>query len=131
MKVIDKRVEQRRSVNQFYHDLLDNQSGVSFLQEPDKNFFSNFWLTTIIIDSDKTRGITNETLNLAMESENIDCRPLWKPMHLQPVFQKCPKYVNGVSEELFVKGLCLPSGSNLTKDNLKRIKEAILNVFSI
>ncbi|MFC2152096.1 DegT/DnrJ/EryC1/StrS family aminotransferase [Bacteroidota bacterium] len=131
MEVIKNRVEQRRSVNQFYHDLLDNQFGVSFLHEPDKNFFSNYWLSTILIDPIKTNGITNESLKAAMEYENIECRPLWKPMHLQPVFKASPSYLNGVSENLFNTGLCLPSGSNLTKTELDRIKEALINIFSL
>ena len=129
LEVLDKRVEQRRSINKFYHELLDNQSGISFLQEPNKIFFSNYWLTTILIDSNKTGGITSETLRLAMETENIECRPLWKPMHLQPIFEKYPAYTNGVSEDLFENGLCLPSGSNLSDSDLKRVLNAILGLF--
>lgn len=127
MHVIDKRVEQRRANNCFYHDFLDNIEGITFLEEPNSDYFSNFWLTTILIDKYKT-GFDRENLRLVMEKENIETRPLWKPMHLQPVFEKYPAYVNGVSEKLFENGLCLPSGSNLSKNDKMRIKEALLKV---
>ncbi len=81
---------------------------ITFLDEPD-GFFSNRWLTTILTDSFETR----EKIRLALEAENIESRPLWKPMHLQPVFQDFPAYTDGTSEDLFNRGLCLPSGSNL------------------
>ncbi len=129
LEVLDKRVAQRRKVNEFYHNLLDNKAGVSFLQEPNENFFSNHWLTSICIDSDKSRGLTSDKFRFAMEFENIECRPLWKPMHLQPIFLKYSSYLNGVSERLFQTGLCLPSGSNLTTDEFDRITSVIKRVF--
>jgi dTDP-4-amino-4,6-dideoxygalactose transaminase len=94
------------------------------LEEPSQDYFSNFWLTTILIDDKKT-GFTNTDLRLAFEKENIETRPLWKPMHLQPVFKSYPAYLNGVSESLFKKGLCLPSGSNLTNEEKNRIRKTI------
>ncbi|MCK4662702.1 MAG: aminotransferase class I/II-fold pyridoxal phosphate-dependent enzyme [Bacteroidales bacterium] len=128
MKVIDKRVEQRRANNLFYQNNLSQIQGVFVLTEQ-KDYFSNYWLTTILIDPEKTNGITNEDIRLQLEKENIEARPLWKPMHLQPVFEKYPAYLNGVSENLFDKGLCLPSGSNLTNSDLNRIYENIKNLF--
>lgn len=128
MHVIDKRVEQRRANNCFYHEFLDNIEGITFLEEPNDNYFSNYWLTTILIYTEKTGGISREDVRLALGKENIETRPLWKPMHLQPVFEKYLAYVNGVSEKLFENGLCLPSGSNLNKDDKMRIKEALLKV---
>ncbi len=131
LEVINERVEARRKNYEFYQDVFRNIDGVDFLTEPDNNYFSNFWLTTILINPDKTGGVTRETLRLASEKENIETRPLWKPMHLQPVFEKYPKYLNGVSENLFGTGLCLPSGSNLSGEDKERIKKVISETFKI
>ncbi|MBE9468863.1 MAG: aminotransferase class I/II-fold pyridoxal phosphate-dependent enzyme [Bacteroidetes bacterium] len=128
MKVIDLRVEQRRANHQFYKDNLEQIPGVSVFTERE-GFFSNYWLTTILIDPNKTKGITTEDVRLSLEKENIETRPLWKPMHMQPIFKDYPAYCNGVSEELFKIGLCLPSGSNLTDDDRNRILKALLKVF--
>lgn len=129
MEVIDERVKQRRSNKMFYKQLFEDVEGLSFLDEPDTDFFSNFWLTTILIDPFVTKGITREKLRIELENGNIESRPLWKPMHLQPIFEKYPAYLNGISETLFVNGLCLPSGSNLTITEKERIKAVIKNVF--
>ena len=127
LKVLDKRVEQRRNNYNFYFDNLNSIEGISFQPELDGSF-SNRWLTTITVDPQKTNGITRETIRLALAKENIEARPLWKPMHLQPIFKNTPFYGNGVSEKLFEEGLCLPSGSNLTQDDLNRVLETILKV---
>lgn len=124
MMVINKRVAQRRKNFYIYTELLMGTDGISFLAEPD-NHFSNRWLTTILIDSTLTKGISREDVRLALEKENIESRPLWKPMHLQPVFANEAKFANGTSEVLFRDGLCLPSGSNLTYDDLLFISEII------
>ena len=124
MMVIDNRVEQRRANHLFYKNIFKNADGITLLEEPGDDYFSNFWLTTILIDDKKT-GFTNTDLRLAFEKENIETRPLWKPMHLQPVFKSYPAYLNGVSESLFKKGLCLPSGSNLTNEEKNRIRKTI------
>jgi len=124
MEVIDERVKARRKNFSFYKEHLRKYKGISFLEEPDKSYFSNYWLTTILLDPSKT-GVTREDLQAALENENIESRPLWKPMHLQPVFSSCPAYVNGTSEELFKNGLCLPSGSNLTDDDRSEIIDVI------
>ena len=124
MMVIDNRVEQRRANHLFYKNIFKNADGITLLEEPSDDYFSNFWLTTILIDDKKT-GFTNTDLRLAFEKENIETRPLWKPMHLQPVFKSYPAYLNGVSESLFKKGLCLPSGSNLTNEEKNRIRKTI------
>ncbi len=128
MKVIDLRVKQRRANHQFYKDNLEQIQGISVFTEPEGSF-SNYWLTTILIDPNKTNGITTDDVRLSLEKENIETRPLWKPMHLQPIFKDYPAYCNGVSESLFKIGLCLPSGSNLTDEDKDRILKAILNVF--
>jgi len=104
---------------------LSGIEGIKFLSEPDGKFKSNRWLTTIVIDSDLTGGTTREDLRLGLEKENIESRPLWKPLHIQPVFLCCPSYVNDVSYNLFINGLCLPSGSNMSNDDINRIIDCI------
>lgn len=91
-------------------------TGIYFLKEPE-GYFSNRWLTTIIVDPEETNGVTREDIRQSLARENIEARPLWKPMHLQPVYKKASFYGNGISNWLFKYGLCLPSGSNLTKRN--------------
>jgi dTDP-4-amino-4,6-dideoxygalactose transaminase len=125
MEVLDQRISQRRENFLFYKKNLQHVEGITFLEEPNEQYFSNHWLTTVIIDPKKT-GITRENLRIALERENIESRPLWKPMHLQPIFSFCPAYVDGTSEKLFEDGLCLPSGSNLTDDDRQRVLEIIL-----
>ena len=97
------------------------------LTEPNSDFYSNHWLSAILLASYEQR----EALRLAFEAENIETRPLWKPMHLQPVFQNAPYYGEKVSESLFERGLCLPSGSNLTESDRVRISNVIANFFTI
>lgn len=123
MKVLDERVKRRREVFQGYRRSLEGFKGITFLNEPD-GYFSNRWLTTITFERPDGQAI-REALRLSLESENIESRPLWKPMHLQPVFANYPAFGNGVSEDLFNKGLCLPSGSSLTEDQQSRIIDAV------
>jgi dTDP-4-amino-4,6-dideoxygalactose transaminase len=120
MEVIDERVMQRRYNFLFYERNLNQVNGVSFNREPGSEYFSNRWLSTIMIDPEII-GADREQVRRAMEIENIECRPLWKPMHLQPVFKGYPTYINGVSEKLFKMGLCLPSGSNMTDEDRERV----------
>jgi len=125
LEVIDDRVMKRRANHDFYYSRLSKIKGITFLRER-SGVFSNFWLTTIVVNAELTGGITREDIRLALEAENIESRPLWKPMHLQPIFANCPAYVDGTSEELFNKGLCLPSGSNLTNEQKERVVETII-----
>ena len=120
MQVLADRVNQRRKVYEYYVANLSNLPGITFLPEPD-GYFSNRWLTTILVDPEKANGIDREAIRISLEKENIESRPLWKHMHLQPVFQKYSSYINGISEQLFNTGLCLPSGSNLTENDLNRV----------
>ncbi len=129
MEVLDERVRKRRSNFDFYHTNLDQLPGISFLDEP-YGHYSNRWLTTIMVDPAKTNGITREHIRIALEASNIESRPLWKPLHLQPVFREFPYYGGKVSETLFQNGLCLPSGSNLTDSNLKRVVQVIKETLS-
>jgi dTDP-4-amino-4,6-dideoxygalactose transaminase len=129
MEVLDDHVALRRKMHDFYVTLFEGNSGVTVFKAPNSDYFSNYWLTTILIDPVVTNGITSEILRLALESDNIESRPLWKPMHLQPVFSKYPYYGNKVAEKLFENGLCLPSGSNLTDEDRERIAIAVRNLF--
>ncbi|WP_324758000.1 DegT/DnrJ/EryC1/StrS family aminotransferase [Sphingobacterium thalpophilum] len=128
MEVLKDRVSARRAMTAFYLNLFTNIDGVEVLSEPDDKFYSNHWLSAILIDPDKT-GVTREDLRLALLEDNIESRPLWKPMHLQPIFENAPYYGGKVAEKLFETGLCLPSGSNLTDGEKQRIHTAILKVF--
>ncbi len=130
MMVIDKRVQQRRAMYDYYNECFSQIEGISLLEEPSEHFFSNRWLTTILVNKEKTNGITREEIRLKLEEENIESRPLWKPMHLQPIFSVYPYYGDSLSDKLFEDGLCLPSGSNLNDDNLTRISKALDSILS-
>jgi len=127
MEVLDKHISYRRNNHQFYQDLFKNAKGVIVFKEPTKDYFSNHWLSCIVIDTAIT-CFSREDLRLHLEKENIESRPLWKPMHLQPVFDYCDYFGETVSEDLFENGLCLPSGSNLTDTDRKRISKVINNL---
>ncbi len=129
LEVIDERVAQRRANFEFYKGTLGSLPGVAF-QEEMEGHFSNRWLSCITIDTRQSGGITREHLRLALEKENIESRPLWKPMHQQPVFVGVPYFGGEVAESLFENGLCLPSGSNLTELDLHRIVDCIKTHFS-
>ncbi|MGN6296355.1 MAG: DegT/DnrJ/EryC1/StrS family aminotransferase [Ginsengibacter sp.] len=124
MEVLPQRIEQRRKNFDFYKKAFKDFPGISFVNEPE-GYFSNRWLTTVLVDSKKNGGITREDIRLALLEDNIESRPLWKPMHLQPVFKDFPYYGNGISEKLFENGLCLPSGSNLSDEDLTRVVERV------
>ena len=127
MEVLDLRISQRRKNHDFYQEIFKNIDGIELFTEPNSDFFSNHWLSAITIDAQKT-GFDREQLRLKLQEENIESRPLWKPMHLQPVFADAPYYGGNVAENLFNNGLCLPSGSNLTAEDLERIKNVIENM---
>ena len=127
MEVLEERIRSRRANFHFYRENLQSREGITFLEEPGESFFSNYWLTTILVDPEKS-GTSREEIQKILEEENIETRPLWKPMHLQPVFSRYPSYLNGLSQELFNKGLCLPSGSNMTDDDRARILKALVRV---
>ena len=121
MSVIDDRVKARRSNFDFYKSALSNTLEIEFSEEPNKDYYSNRWLSCILTPSFESR----EALRLAFAEKNIETRPLWKPMHMQPVFEKCRHYSDGTSADLFDRGLCLPSGSSLTEEDLNRITKII------
>ncbi len=128
MEVLLHRVSARRAMHDFYSELFDDIPGVMLHSEPDETYYSNYWLSAVLMDPE-TAGHRREELRLALLEENIESRPLWKPMHLQPVFASAPYYGGKVCEQLFHDGLCLPSGSNLSDEDRERIKTVIRNVF--
>lgn len=125
MDVIDQRVSRRRDNFRFYFENMKDCPGIIFLVEPVEKYFSNFWLTTILIDP-ADAGTTREKIQEELEKENIESRPLWKPMHLQPVFKPYPSYLTGVSDNLFAKGLCLPSGTNLSDEQRVKVLKVLM-----
>jgi dTDP-4-amino-4,6-dideoxygalactose transaminase len=128
MEVLADRVAARRAMNKFYQELFADIDGVTVFVEPSSDYFSNHWLSAILIDP-KVAGKTREDLRLAFLEDDIESRPLWKPMHMQPVFADAPYYGGTVAEELFENGLCLPSGSNLTDVERERITAKVKEVF--
>jgi len=127
MEVLDKHIALRRKNNLFYKTIFKKINSVTVFNEPTKNYFSNHWLSCVLID--KSSNVTPEKLRVAFEKENIEARPLWKPMHLQPIFKNTPFYGDNLSEKLFNNGLCLPSGSNLTVNDKERIAKVIHSLF--
>lgn len=133
MQVLDDRIAQRRANFERYKAYFSkvNAKGynIRFQEEPNGSF-SNRWLSCILINPEENKGISREDVRLALEAQNIESRPLWKPMHLQPVFEKYPFEGTGVSEKLFEIGLCLPSGSNLVEEDFERIFACLDQVFN-
>jgi dTDP-4-amino-4,6-dideoxygalactose transaminase len=129
MEVLDEHVNLRRSIHKFYVNMFSTIEGVEVFNEPSANYYSNYWLTAIRIDQNKTNGKSNEKLRLALEKENIESRPLWKPMHLQPIFENYPYYGKMVAQKVFENGLCLPSGSNLSQQDCERINRVIQSFY--
>lgn len=124
MTVLTERITQRRKNFEFYRQHLSDEKGIEFLPEPPR-YFSNRWLTTIVVHAEKNNGRDHNHIRLQLEAQNIEARPLWKPLHLQPVFQHYPAFVNGTAEYFFQNGLCLPSGSSLTEEDLTQVCNTI------
>ena len=121
------RVERRRAIHALYQQLLGGYEAISVHNEPSEASKSNFWLTTILLNTDKT-NITPDELRIALLERDIETRLIWRPMHMQPVFEDCPFYGNGTGEEIFARGLCLPSGSSLTDEDVTTVAKAILDI---
>lgn len=126
MEVLEDRISARRKAHDFYVEIFKDFYGVKVFSEPNSDFYSNHWLSAFVIDEEIT-GFKREDLMLEFLENGIESRPLWKPMHLQPVFEDCEYFGDNVAENLFENGLCLPSGSNLIKEDLDRIKSVILS----
>jgi len=128
MEVIEERIESRRNNFFYYKDALSGNEQIEFLEEPDESYYSNHWLTTIVINPGNKDALSSIKIQKEMDKVQIETRPLWKPMHLQPVFSRYYSISNGVSESLFNQGLCLPSGSQLTEQDLDRIIKNLENI---
>lgn len=129
LEVVDQRVNERRNNYEFYKSHFQFYKGISIHEEPSLDYFSNHWLTAIMIDPELTGGIDANYIRTRMNEVNIETRPIWKPMHLQPVFADFTMFGSGISDEIFAKGICLPSGSNLSKNDLNRIMEVFEDIF--
>jgi dTDP-4-amino-4,6-dideoxygalactose transaminase len=129
MEVLNDHIALRRAMHEFYRYYFKDIKGVTVFTEPNTDYYSNHWLTAVLVNPEQTGGKTREGLRLALDAANIESRPLWKPMHLQPIFANDPYYGGTVSESLFQNGLCLPSGSNLDNNGRTRIKQALDHFF--
>ena len=129
MEVINDRVALRRKNHEFYKEILTKFVGVKLFSEPNNDFKSNHWLSAILINPKDTDGVDRENLRLAFDEVNIESRPLWKPMHMQPIFEKAEFFGSNIAENLFNNGLCLPSGSNLSEQDKKRIQVILEKMF--
>lgn len=125
MEVVDQHIARRRAIHALYTELLAECEGISVKQNPSTDFDSNFWLTCIEVDPAKCNGKTADDIRLNLESHNIESRLLWRPMHMQPIFADCPYYGDGTSEQIFERGLCLPSGSSLTDEQITFVADTI------
>ncbi|TBH71745.1 DegT/DnrJ/EryC1/StrS family aminotransferase [Aquirufa antheringensis] len=133
LEVLSDRVKARRNNFERYKKYFSKHNYAGFtikFQEAPSGYYSNRWLTCILVDPAFNNGLTREVIRLSLEEENIESRPLWKPMHQQPIFANSKAYLNGVSDRLFEDGLCLPSGSNLTDEEFDRIFESLDNLFA-
>lgn len=126
IEILDENIKKRKENHKFYKDIFDSIEEVELFEVLNEDYLSNYWLNTILI---KRNANIQESLRLAFDKKNIESRPLWKPMHLQPIFEHYPYYGNKVAQGLFERGLCLPSGSNLTNEDKNRIKEVIMDFF--
>lgn len=129
MEVLPERINRRREIFDSYKKEFSSIEGIQFLEEP-QGSFSNRWLTTVLFDHQIFGKNKNEEVRVSLEKQHIESRPLWKPLHQQPVFEACKSYLNGVSDELFANGLCLPSGSNMTAEIQNKVIAHIKKIIS-
>lgn len=121
MQVLNERIDKRRSINCFYQKAFAGYPGIEVQKEPNSNYFSNFWLTCITTDSTTDSSINPENLRRKLADQGIEARYLWQPMHQQPLYKSCLYFGEGIAGDLFNRGLCLPSGSALTENDLEEI----------
>lgn len=130
MEVLEEHIARRRAIHALYTEQLAECQGISVKQNPSTDFDSNFWLTCIEVDPTLCNGKSADDIRLYLETQNIESRLLWRPMHTQPIFADCPYYGDGVSERIFERGLCLPSGSSLSDEQIIRVANAIKQFIS-
>jgi dTDP-4-amino-4,6-dideoxygalactose transaminase len=128
MRFINQRVQQRRDIFDYYYENFGRLPGISFQTEAEGSY-SNRWLTCLICDPKESHGIHRNQILDALRQENIDARPLFKPMHSQPIFANLSFYGDGTADFLFEQGLCLPSGSNMTETDLQRVVDCVHSCF--
>jgi len=128
MTVLEEHIAHHKHVHDLYEAAFADMKGIDMQRNPSAIFDSNYWLSAILIDSEIT-GFNYDELRLALQAVNIESRPLWKPMHMQPVFKEAPRYVDGTAERLFNKGLCLPSGPMVTDEDVQRIVDVIRELY--
>ena len=129
MEVLNEHIELKRAIHEFYVDLFKDIDGVTVFAEPNADYFANYRLTTILVNPLKANGINREMLRLAFSEKNIESRPLWKPLHLQPIFSQYHYFGGNIAETLFDNGLCLPSGPILTNNEKERIQSVVVELF--
>jgi dTDP-4-amino-4,6-dideoxygalactose transaminase len=129
MTALKRFVARRREIHRVYADLFQHVPGIEVMQHLSDDFGPNYWLTCLLINFRQT-GKTPEDVRQAMEADHIETRPLWKPLHLQPVFKDCPFYGDGTSERLFNGGLCLPSGASLSDEQIRSVASSVISVVS-
>ena len=130
MEVLSEHIARRRAIHTLYTEQLAECQGISVKQNPSTEFDSNFWLTCIEVDPTLCNGKSADDIRLYLETQNVESRLLWRPMHTQPIFADCPYYGDGVSERIFERGLCLPSGSSLSDEQIIRVANAIKQFIS-
>ena len=128
MTVLEEHIAYHRHVHDLYAKAFADMEGITLHHAPNADYNPNYWLSTILIDPEKT-GFDYEQLRVALDAANVETRPLWKPMHLQPVYKDNPCYVDGTSERLFQKGLCLPAGPYVTDRDVAYIVEEIRSLY--
>lgn len=129
MEVLELRIQQRRQNHAFYKEIFTKFEGAKLLTEPNEDYFSNHWINAVILENDEKIENSSQKLRESFMLENIESRPLWKPMHMQPLFERAPYFGSNIAEDFFHHGLCLPSGSNLSEIDKLRIENVILNFF--
>ena len=122
--MLEDHIAHHRHVHDLYAKAFEGVEGITLKSNPDDRFNANYWLSTILIDPEKT-GTNYDEVRVQLDAKGIETRPLWKPMHLQPVYVNNPCYVNGVSERLFNMGLCIPAGPWVTDEDVAYIVEQI------
>lgn len=129
LKTLESKLVAKKTINQQYRDIFRKFSFIKFQESPDKHYCTNNWLTCITVDPEYIRDVNPEMIRLQLESDNIESRPLWKPMHMQPAYKEFDASLSGVSEDLFSRGLCLPSSVGLTDDEFSRITNSLSKIF--
>ncbi len=129
MEVLENHITRRKKIHSIYAETFKNIDGIELKENPSPDFESNFWLSCITVDKGKT-GITADAIRIELEKESIESRLLWKPMHMQPVFAGAPYYGEGVSDKLFDIGLCIPSGSSLSDEQITNVAGKIARLVS-